>query len=87
MIILNREIKKRGGEEIRKKSRDQRIQSIILTKESIKRDLMYSWRIGELRKPDKKDWDSINIPSPQIPISLLSELKKKYWGGNIYNEL
>ena len=48
---------------------------------------MYSWRIGELRSPDKEDWDSINIPSPQIPISFLSDLKKKYWGGNIYNEL
>ena len=86
LIILRREIKKRGGGDLRKKLRDQRIQSIILTKESIKRDLMYSWRIGELRSPDKEDWDSINIPSHQIPISFLSDLKKKYWGGNIYNE-
>jgi hypothetical protein len=87
LIILTREIKKRGGEELRKKLRSQRIQSITLTKESIKRDLVNSWRIGEIRRPDKEDWDSINIPSHQIPMSFLSDLKKKYWGGNIYNEL
>jgi hypothetical protein len=87
LIILKKEIKKRGGEEERKRLRGERFNSIVLIKESIQRDLIYSWRIGELRKPDKEDWDSINIPAKQIPIFFLSSLKKKYWGGNIYNEL
>lgn len=87
LIIIKREIKKRGGVEARKRSRLERLQSIAFIKESIKKDMLYSWKIGELRKPDKKDWDSINVPSHQIPISFLSGLKKKYWGENIYNEL
>lgn len=87
LISLRREIKKRGGREALKKSREQRFRAIIKTKESIQRDLIYSWRIGELRKPDEKDWDYINSPAKNIPISVLSDLNKKYWGGNIYNEL
>ena len=87
LIILKREIKKRGGKEARKILRAERLQSIVVIKESIKKDMLDSWKRGELKKPDTKDWDSINVPSSQIPISFLSGLKKKYWGENIYNEL
>jgi hypothetical protein len=87
LIIIKREIKKRGGEEARKRSRLERLQAIVAIKESIKKDMLDSWKRGELKKPDTKDWDSINVPSSQIPISFLSGLKKKYWGENIYNEL
>jgi len=87
LIITKREIKKRGGKEAVKKSRYERLQAIASIKESIKKDMLYSWKVGELRKPDKSDWDAINVPSNQIPIFFLSSLKKKYWGENIYNEL
>lgn len=87
LIIIKREIKKRGGEEARKRSRLERLQAIASIKESIKKDMLDSWKRKELRKPDIEDWDSINVPSSQIPISFLSGLKKKYWGENIYNEL
>jgi hypothetical protein len=87
LIILRREIRKRGGEDVRKKLRSERIESINFTKELIKKDLVYSWGIGELRKPEKEDWDSIDVPAKRIPISFLNHLQKKYWGGNIYNEL
>jgi hypothetical protein len=87
LIIVKREIKKRGGKEAIKKSRSERLQTIASIKESIKKDMLYSWKVGELRKPDKSDWDAINVPSNQIPIFFLSSLKKKYWGENIYNEL
>jgi hypothetical protein len=87
LIIIKREIKKRGGEEARKRSRLERLQAIASIKESIKKDMLDSWKRKELRKPDIEDWDSINVPSHQIPISFLSGLKKKYWGENIYNEL
>jgi hypothetical protein len=87
LIIIKRETKKRGGKEARERSRSERLHSIYCIKESVKKDLLYSWKVGELRKPDKSDWDSINVPSHQIPISFLSGLKKKYWGENIYNEL
>lgn len=87
VISLKREIKKRGGKEIRDNLRGERIKKIHHLKESIKNDLYYSWRIGDLKRPDEKDWKSISIPSKIIPISFLIDLKKKYWGGNIYNEL
>lgn len=87
LIIIKRETKKRGGGEARKRSRLERLQSIAAIKESIKKDMLDSWKRQELRKPDIEDWDSINVPSHRIPISFLSGLKKKYWGENIYNEL
>lgn len=87
IIILRREIKKRGGEEFRKESRFNRLKSIRSTKESIQKDLIRSWTIGELKSPDVEDWKRINIPYKEIPINFLVYLKKKYWGGNIYNEL
>ena len=87
LIIIKRETKKRGGKEARKKSRLERLQTIAAIKESIKKDMLDSWKRQELRKPDIEDWNSINVPSHQIPISFLSGLKKKYWGENIYNEL
>ena len=87
LIIIKREIKKRGGKEARKRSRLERLQAIASIKESIKKDMLDSWKRKELRKPDIGDWNSINVPSHQIPISFLSGLKKKYWGENIYNEL
>jgi hypothetical protein len=86
-IILRRGIKKIGGKKEREKLRSERIESINFTKELIKKDLVYSWGIGELRKPEKEDWDSIDVPAKRIPISFLNHLQKKYWGGNIYNEL
>jgi hypothetical protein len=86
-MILRRSVKKMGGEGERKRLRVLRLESIISTKESIKRDLVYSWRIGELRNPDKEDWDSIDVPAKRIPMSFLNHIQKKYWGGNIYNEL
>jgi len=87
LIIIKREIKKRGGKEARKRLRSERLHSIYCIKESVKKDMIDSWKRKEIRKPDKSDWDSINVPSNQIPISFLSGLKKKYWGENIYNEL
>ena len=83
LIIIKREIKKRGGKESRKRSRSERLQAIVSMKECMKRDLLHSWRINEIKKPNKEDWDSINLPSVQIPISFLSQMHKKYWGENI----
>ena len=83
LIIIKREIKKRGGKEAREKSRAERLHAIVSMKESMKRDLLHSWRINEIKKPNKEDWDSVNLPSGQIPISFLSQMHKKYWGENI----
>jgi hypothetical protein len=86
LIILNQGIKKIGGVEVRKKLRSQRLQEVYNKKESIKKDFLHSWRIKELREPDKEDLAILNRNSISIPISILIEMKKKYWGGNIYNE-
>ena len=87
LIILKRSIKKIGGETARKIFRRQRQESIYRQKKLMRTDLINSWTIGEIKSPDKEDWDSIDIPPRNIPISTLIRIKKKYWGGNIYNEL
>ena len=86
-IILKRAIKKIGGNLERERRREERIQKIYELKDSIRRDLLYSWRIKELKDPDKEDWDILNSDINRIPMEFLISIKKKYWGGNIYNEL
>jgi len=87
LIVLKNSIKKMGGIDVRNKLRSERLQKIYNTKQSIKNDLLYSWRIKELPNPDKKDFEKLSVNHIYIPISFLNYIKKKYWGGNIYNEL
>ena len=47
---------------------------------------MNSWRLKEIRDPDPEDREIMKEESSKIPISRLNSIKKKYWGGNIYNE-
>lgn len=82
-LIVRFETKKMGGKEERKKLRTERVKVITDKKETTKKDLLHSWRINEIKKPDKEDWDSINLPAGQIPISFLIRMNKKYWGENI----
>jgi len=86
-IILKGSVKKIGGNLERERKRSERIQRIYELKDSIRRDLLYSWRIKELREPDKEDWEILNSDMKRVPMELLISIKKKYWGGNIYNEL
>jgi hypothetical protein len=87
IFIIRKATKRIGGETARKLFRNQRQESIYRQKKLMRSDLMNSWRIGEIKSPDKGDWESIDIPPKNIPISHFIYLKKKYWGGNIYNEL
>ena len=86
-IILKGSVKKIGGNLERERKRSERIQRIYELKDSIRRDLLYSWRIKELREHYKEDWEIVNSDMKRIPMELLISIKKKYWGGNIYNEL
>jgi hypothetical protein len=86
-IILKRAVKKMGGSLERERKRRERGKRIHELKDSIRRDLLYSWRIKELREPDKEDWNILNSDIKKIPMEFLISIKKKYWGGNIYNEL
>ena len=85
-IVLKILIKRAGGNEERNSRRETRIKSIRTLKESIRRDLMNSWRLKEIRDPDPEDMDLIRKESKTVPISVMNKVKKKYWGGNIYNE-
>jgi|688.fasta_scaffold307864_2 hypothetical protein len=85
-IVLRVLIKRAGGNEERDSIRDSRIKSIRGLKESIRRDLMNSWRLKEIREPDPEDQEIIRCDSKTVPISTFNRIKKKYWGGNIYNE-
>ena len=85
-ILLKILIKKAGGNPERTYRRNHRISDIRSTKISIKRDLMNSWRLKEIRDPDPEDREIMKEESSKIPISRLNSIKKKYWGGNIYNE-
>lgn len=85
-IVLKVLIKRSGGDEERKLRRISRIKSIRATKESIKRDLLNSWRLKEIRNPDPEDSRLLSLDSKSIPLVILNGIKKKYWGGNIYNE-
>lgn len=86
-IILRILIKRSGGDLERNSRRSCRIISIRSTKESIKKDLINSWNLKEIRNPDPEDKEVMKMESFRIPISKLNSIKKKYWGGNIYNEL
>ena len=86
LIILRNSIKEMGGIEVRNKLRSERLQKIYNTKQSIKTDLFYSWRIKELPIPEKEDLERLSVNPIYIPITFLNYIKKKYWGGNIYNE-
>lgn len=86
-IILRILIKRSGGNLERNTRRACRIIEIRSTKESIKKDLINSWTLKEIRDPDPEDKEIIRMESFKIPISKLNSIKKKYWGGNIYNEL
>ena len=78
-IIIRRESKRRGGTSVRFLSRDGRLLAIKTEKEKIREDLIRSWGLGELTKPNAEEYERLFLYYHYLPWSYLLEIKKKYW--------
>ena len=72
----------RGGCAARISARVDRQIRIRREKARVKDDLIYSWRLGEIKTPTQEEHKRI-FSNEILPWKFLLELQKKYWRENI----
>ena len=72
----------RGGIACRISARADRQNRIRWDKKKVKDDLIYSWRLGEIKTPTAEEHKRI-FSDEVLPWKYLLELQKKYWRENI----
>jgi hypothetical protein len=72
----------RGGTSCRILARLDRQNRIRVEKKKVKDDLIYSWRLGEIKPPNHEEYKRI-FSDEVLTWNFLLELQKKYWRENI----
>jgi hypothetical protein len=72
----------RGGISCRILARLDRQNRIRVEKKKVKDDLIYSWRLGEIKPPNHEEYKRI-FSDEVLTWNFLLELQKKYWRENI----
>jgi len=72
----------RGGTACRISTRTDRQNRIRCEKKKVKDDLIYSWRLGEIKSPTADEHKRI-FSDEVLTWNFLLELQKKYWRENI----
>ena len=72
----------RGGISCRISARVDRQNRIRVEKKKVKDDLIYSWRLGEIKPPSHEEYKRI-FSEEVLTWKFLLELQKKYWRENI----
>lgn len=80
--IIHKAENARGGISCRISARVDRQNRIRVEKKKVKDDLIYSWRLGEIKSPTVEEHKRI-FSEEVLTWKFLLELQKKYWRENI----
>ena len=80
--IIHKAEAARGGTSCRILARLDRQNRIRVEKKKVKDDLIYSWRLGEIKPPNHEEYKRI-FSDEVLTWNFLLELQKKYWRENI----
>jgi len=80
--IIHKAENARGGISCRILARLDRQNRIRVEKKKVKDDLIYSWRLGEIKPPSHEEYKRI-FSEEVLTWKFLLELQKKYWRENI----
>ena len=80
--IIHKAENVRGGISCRILARLDRQNRIRVEKKKVKDDLIYSWRLGEIKPPSHEEYKRI-FSEEVLTWKFLLELQKKYWRENI----
>ena len=80
--IIHKAEAARGGTACRISTRTDRQNRIRVEKKKVKDDLIYSWRLGEIKSPTADEHKRI-FSDEVLTWNFLLELQKKYWRENI----
>ena len=80
--IIHKAENVRGGISCRISARLDRQNRIRVEKKKVKDDLIYSWRLGEIKPPNHEEYKRI-FSEEVLTWKFLLELQKKYWRENI----
>ena len=80
--IIHKAENVRGGISCRILARLDRQNRIRVEKKKVKDDLIYSWRLGEIKPPNHEEYKRI-FSEEVLTWKFLLELQKKYWRENI----
>jgi len=77
-MIINKRIKELGGDQARKKLREERLLNIRKEKLLITSMMVNSWKLKEIKSPSEEEYYKFFFTQP-MPIKYLRDTVKKYW--------
>lgn len=77
-MIINRRVKELGGDQARKKLREERLLNIRKEKLLITSMMVNSWKLKEIKSPSEEEYYKFFFTQP-MPIKYLRDTVKKYW--------
>ena len=77
--VIRTETRHRGGSELRRTLRSERLSRIKEQKLAIRNSMIQSWGLGEIAPPSEEEKRRFWLFYHYLPMSYILQVKKKYW--------